>query len=321
MQKYRERHKEIYLAGGCFWGLEEYMSRVPGVVGTTVGYANGKTVNPTYHDVCYRDTGHAETVRVRYSPNKIGLSHILSLFYRVIDPTLRNRQGNDRGTQYRTGVYYTDPRDEALIVGSLQKLQKEYELPIVVEVQPLQGFFEAESEHQQYLKKNPGGYCHIGKDHFAAASASADPTRASAEELKERLTPLQFEVTQNNATEPPFNNAYYDHFQKGIYIDVISGEPLFLSSDKYDAGCGWPSFSKPINKNSLEFLTDTSFGMTRTEVRSWDSDAHLGHVFDDGPLDKGGERFCINSASLRFIPTDEMEREGYGDYLSLLSDE
>lgn len=311
------RHKEIYLAGGCFWGLEEYMAQVPGIIGTTVGYANGKTANPTYHDVCYRDTGHAETVRVHYNPRKVGLAHILTLFYRVIDPTSRNRQGNDRGTQYRTGIYYSDAADEAIIVQSLKALQKQYENPIVVEVQPLRGFFEAEPEHQRYLKNNPDGYCHIGKDNFAMAASSTDPSRATAEELKKRLTPLQFEVTQNNATEPPFNNAYYDHFQKGIYVDVVSGEPLFLSSDKYDAGCGWPSFTKPIDKNRLEFITDTSFGMKRTEVRSRDSDAHLGHVFDDGPMEKGGERFCINSASLRFIPVEEMESTGYGDYTDL----
>lgn len=313
---------EIYLAGGCFWGAEKYIASIRGVLDTQVGYANGTTENPTYEDVCRRNTGHAETVRVVYDPNILPLDFLLSLYYEAIDPTSENRQGNDRGVQYRTGIYYTDESDLPAIRSSLAGLRQKLDKPVAIEVKPLENFFPAEEYHQKYLDKNPGGYCHIGRDKFKkAASAVVNPAqyrRPDKEVLRSRLTPLQYEVTQNNATEPPFQNEFWDRYKPGIYVDVTTGEPLFSSSDKFESGCGWPSFSKPIDPNVVREKDDLSHGMIRTEIRSRAGDAHLGHVFTDGPKDKGGLRYCINSAALRFIPKEEMEREGYGYLLDLV---
>jgi len=315
--------KEIYLAGGCFWGTEKYLSLVKGVLKTEVGYANGKTANPSYEDVCYRDTGHAETVKVVYDPEEISLEFILKLFYEVIDPLAKNRQGNDKGTQYRTGIYYTDNQDREIILNSLKELQNKYDKPIAIEVMPLENYYAAEEYHQKYLDKNPNGYCHIGGEKFKKAEQAQDIKvkykPKSMEVLKENLTDMQYAVTQNNATEPPFRNEYYDNFKEGIYVDVTSGEPLFTSSNKFESGCGWPSFSKPISPDIIKEITDDTLGMKRVEVRSKTGDAHLGHVFNDGPRESGGLRYCLNSASLKFIPKEKMEEEGYGYLLSLFN--
>ncbi len=314
---------EICLAGGCFWGLEKYISSLRGVQSTQVGYANGKKENPTYEEVCYRNTGHAETVRVVYNPDLVSLDFLLELFYEAIDPVAVNRQGGDVGVQYRTGIYYENENDLPLIERSIARLQKRYNKPIAIEVKPLENFSRAEEYHQKYLDKNPGGYCHIGRDKFAKAAQAvvnpADYQAPDSEKLRQSLTRTQYEVTQNNATERPFNNEFWDSFRPGIYVDVTTGEPLFVSADKFESGCGWPSFSKPIDANVIQNKTDTSHGMRRTEVRSRIGDAHLGHVFNDGPRESGGLRYCINSASLRFVPKEEMEKEGYG-YLSELVD-
>lgn len=313
--------KVIYLAGGCFWGVEKYLRSLPGVAATDVGYANGKTQNPSYEDVCYRDTGHAEAVRVEYNPDKISLSHILHMFFDVIDPTSLNRQGNDVGKQYRTGIYYVDPEDEAVIRSSLALLQSKYEKPLAIEIGPLENYYPAEDYHQDYLSKNPGGYCHIGADAFDRAARSVvDPSEymiPEDNELKTKLSDLQYRVTRENATEPPYQNEFHDHYEPGIYVDIISGEPLFSSADKFEA-CGWPSFSKSIDPSTVKSKTDYSHGMIRDEVRSRISDSHLGHVFPDGPKESGGLRYCINSAALRFIPKEEMESQGYGKYLHLV---
>jgi peptide methionine sulfoxide reductase msrA/msrB len=327
-------YNEIYLAGGCFWGLEKYISMIPGVVSTEVGYANGKTKEPTYEDVCHRNTGHAETVKAVYDPSKISLSFLLSQFYDVIDPTSLNRQGNDRGTQYRTGIFFTNPSDEPVIVKSIQELQKKYNKPIAIEVLPLMQYASGETYHQNYLDNNPGGYCHIGRDKFAKAAAAVEKKspmeeespmdkktpieKKSREELKKTLTETQFEVTQNSRTEPPFQNEYHDLFREGIYVDVTSGEPLFVSTDKFDSGCGWPSFSRPIKDELIVEKPDNTLFRHRIEVRSKFANAHLGHVFTDGPKEMGGLRYCINSASLRFIPKEEMEQQGYGAWLAEL---
>lgn len=307
---------ELYLAGGCFWGMEKYLASIPGVRTTQVGYANGKTACPTYEDVCYNDTGHAETVRVEYDPDKLSPDFLLELYYAAVDPTSVNRQGNDRGTQYRTGIYYTDEADLPVLRRSLENLQKRISKPVAVELAPLENFTPAEEYHQKYLDKNPGGYCHIRPDMFQkAARAVVNPAAYPApdrESLRKTLTPAQFEVTQNAATEPPFRNEYYGEFRPGIYVDVTTGEPLFSSSDKFESGCGWPSFSKPIDPGTVRERPDQSHGMVRTEVKSRGGDAHLGHVFDDGPEKLGGLRYCINSAALRFVPKQDMERQGYG---------
>lgn len=322
----------IYLAGGCFWGVEKYMSSVIGVTGTEVGYANGTTDSPTYRDVVRGDTGYAETVRVDYDPAIAPLPFLLELFFESIDPTSLNRQGNDRGTQYRTGIYYTDPADRPLIEAALDELQKAYDKPVVVEVAPLSTYTAAEDYHQEYLDKTPGGYCHIDPALFKKAAAArpkpshfpppAEETRSGYTApddatLRETLSDMQYKVTQLSATEPPYRNEYYDTFEPGIYVDITTGQPLFASGAKFDSGCGWPAFSRPIDPDVVRELEDNSLGMRRVEVRSEAGDAHLGHVFTDGPPAEGGLRYCINSASLRFIPRSSMEAEGYGHLIDL----
>ena len=332
--------KTVYLAGGCFWGTQHFLSLIHGVEEAEVGYANSKFPNPTYREVCTGKTGAAETVKVIYNPKEISLPFLLSLYYKTIDPTSLNRQGNDRGTQYRTGIYYTDPAERPVIEQSLQQLQTHYSKPLAIEVMPLENFYPAEEYHQDYLDKNPGGYCHINPALFKMAREIRDTTllqngpkdtlnnktgslertytKPSDEELRRTLTPLQYEVTQNAATERPYTNEYEKEFRPGIYVDIVTGEPLFLSTDKFESGCGWPAFSKPITPEVVKGYRDTSHGMNRIEVRSKSGDSHLGHVFNDGPKDKGGLRYCINSASLRFIPLANMQKEGYGDLIPLV---
>ena len=314
--------KEIYLAGGCFWGTEKYLEDIKGVVETEVGYANGDTENPTYEEVCGKNTGHAETVKVIYEEEQIGLPFILSLYYDVINPVTFNRQGGDVGSQYRTGIYYVDAKDEEIIQNSILELQKKYSEKIAIEVKPLLNYYKAEGYHQKYLDKNPNGYCHIGKDKFDKSKDAFDYskkyTQKSKETLENSLTKMQYNVTQNSATEPAFQNEYFDVFKDGIYVDITTGEPLFVSTDKFESGCGWPSFSKPINENLLIEIKDKSHGMARTEVRNKLGDAHLGHVFSDGPVESGGLRYCINSASLKFISREEMKKDGYEYLLPLL---
>lgn len=310
--------KKIVLAGGCFWGLEKFLSLIPGVAKTQTGYANGLKAKPNYEEVCRGGTDHAEAVQVEYDESVLPLPLLLETFYKAIDPTSRNRQGNDVGRQYRSGVYYADAADLPAIQKSMENLKKSFEKPLAVEVLPLANYWPAEEYHQKYLDKNPGGYCHIGGDLFEFAKnvcKNVDFEAAVQDNLRRRLTPLQYEVTQNSATEPPFQNEYWEEHRPGLYVDIVSGKPLFTSADKFDSGCGWPSFSRPLRSDMLENLDDESHGMERVEVRSASSGAHLGHVFDDGPASRGGLRYCINSASLRFIPEEKMAEEGYGAYL------
>ncbi len=329
MLERKKNISHIYFAGGCFWGIEEYFSRVPGVLDATAGYANGEIDNPFYEQVCTGLTGFAEAVHVRYDPYFIDLGLLTELFFEVIDPISLNRQGADVGTQYRTGMYYTDQKDEKILTGVRDLVQKGYKNPIAVEILPLKNFYPAEAYHQEYLKKHPHGYCHVDFSSLEKLLVDEDgktkkkklpvlAKKLSKAELMTKLTPEQFEITQNAGTEPPFSGAYWDFFEKGIYVDVVSGEPLFVSSDKYDAGCGWPSFTKPISPSSLLKVQDNRYGMKRTEVKSKEGNSHLGHVFDDGPAEKGGARYCINSASLRFIPYEKMEEKGYGAYRHLI---
>lgn len=310
----------IYLAGGCFWGIAHLFSLVPGVSSATAGYANSIIPNPTYREVCTGATRAAEAVKVDYDPDKVGLSDIISLYFKAIDPLALNRQGNDVGTQYRTGIYYTDKADAEIVKTMLATLRRRYKQPLAIEWGELENFYVAEDYHQDYLNKNPGGYCHVNPALFKEAREMKPKIHSALDkgELRKRLTPLQWEVTQNGATERPFENEYDDEFRPGIYVDVTDGTPLFISTRKYNSGCGWPAFTKPIDDKAIEEFSDTSYGMRRTEVRSASSGAHLGHVFPDGPAAEGGMRYCINSASLRFIPADKMEAEGYGKYLPLL---
>ncbi|MCD6322249.1 MAG: peptide-methionine (S)-S-oxide reductase MsrA [Clostridiales bacterium] len=315
--------KTIWLAGGCFWGLEAYMDRVPGVADVSVGYANGTTENPTYEDVIRKGTGHAETVQVKYDPNLISLDELLNYFLRVINPTILNQQGADIGSQYRTGIYYLDEEAELAVIEKVVELEQEDHIQtIVTEVLPLENFFMAEEYHQDYLDKNPTGYCHIDFDKlYDEESITVDAskyTRPNAIERNAMLTDQQYNVTQMDETEYAFENEFHDNHESGLYVDIVTGEPLFSSKDKYDSGCGWPSFVKPIDIESIIFLQDESYDMIRTEVRSRAGDSHLGHVFTDGPKDRGGLRYCINSASLRFIHLDDMVEEGYGFFLPVV---
>lgn len=294
--------KTIYLAGGCFWGVEAYFARMKGVLDTEVGYANGTTSNPVYETIGL--TGHAETIRVEYNPGVIPLTSILDAYFSIIDPTTLNRQGPDIGTQYRTGVYYVDQEDVSVIQSVFEKIARLYPVPLAVEVGPLENYTPAEQYHQDYLDKNPGGYCHI--------DLSGLPTDS-------HLTPEQYAVTRKDETEPAFTGEYWNHFEPGIYVDVVSGEPLFVSSEKFESGCGWPSFLRPVSRAAIIELLDRSHNMTRVEVRSSQSDSHLGHVFTDGPKEQGGLRYCINSAALRFIPLAEMESQGFAELIPLVA--
>ncbi len=344
----------IYLAGGCFWGLEAFLKQLPGVRHTEVGYANGSTENPTYEEVCHLGTGHAETVKVVYDPRVIPTDMLLRGFFSVIDPTAVNRQGNDVGTQYRNGIYWVDPADEAVVETVLAEVQASYSRPLATEAGPLRNFYPAEGYHQDYLDKNPGGYCHIrpgaarafieqsglveGRPYRSTDPDNEGPapdvhqtplSKAIAdrgyvaypdERLHSELSPEQYRVVRQSATERPFSSPYEREFEPGIYVDVTSGEPLFASADKFDAGCGWPSFSRPIAPDVVSERVDLSHGMVRTEVRSRAGDAHLGHVFDDGPRERGGQRYCINGAALRFVPRERMEEEGYGYLLPFVKE-
>ena len=309
---------EIYLAGGCFWGLEEYFSRIFGVLQTSVGYANGQVETTNYQLI--KETDHAETVQVVYDEKAVSLREILLYYFRVIDPLSVNQQGNDRGRQYRTGIYYLEEAN----LPTVNTVVREQELligrKIAVEVEKLRHYILAEDYHQDYLKKNPGGYCHIDvRDAEKPLIDAANYEKPSQAVLRENLSEESYRVTQEAATEAPFSNAYDQTFEEGIYVDITTGEPLFFAKDKFASGCGWPSFSRPISKELIHYYQDLSHGMERIEVRSRSGNAHLGHVFTDGPQELGGLRYCINSASLRFIAKDEMEEAGYGYLLPYLN--
>lgn len=314
----------IYLAGGCFWGIEYLMQSIPGVIDAQSGYANGTgPQDADYRTVCTGQTGFRETVRVEYDPDKVSLDALLLAYFYVIDPTVENRQGNDRGTQYQTGVYYTNDKAKETVerIAAIERGRSEN---FAVEIGPLVNFYPAEEYHQDYLEKNPGGYCHIPRDEIALFSQlridPGDYRKPAAETIRDKLTDEQYRVTQQSGTERPFFNEFWDKFEKGIYVDVVTGEPLFSSTDKFESGCGWPAFTKPIEAPAVVELQDDSYGMHRTEVRSRAGDSHLGHVFTDDPESPNGVRYCINSASLRFVPYAKMEAEGYGYLLPLFEE-
>ena len=293
----------IYLAGGCFWGMEQLMQSIPGVIDAESGYANGTCeADADYKTVCKGETGFRETVRVEYDPEQVSLDALLMAYFYVIDPTVQNRQGNDRGSQYQTGVYFTNEsaRETVKRIAEIERGRSE---KFFVEIGPLKNYYPAEEYHQNYLEKNPGDY-----------------QKPAAESIRDKLTAEQYRVTQESGTERPFTGEFWDKFEKGIYVDVVTGEPLFSSTDKYESGCGWPAFTKPIEEPAVVELEDLSHGMRRTEVRSRAGDSHLGHVFTGDPESPNGVRYCINSAALRFVPYAKMKAEGYG-YLLYLFEE
>ncbi|AGI47941.1 methionine-R-sulfoxide reductase/methionine-S-sulfoxide reductase [Thermoplasmatales archaeon BRNA1] len=318
----RDTMREIWLAGGCFWGTERLISAIDGVVSTEVGYANGDpSVVPTYEDVCRRRTGYRETVHVTYDESRVSLDFILYAFFASIDPTLKDRQGNDAGPQYQACIFWNDGESEKTVRRIAGTEAGRYD-PFNVVLAPLENFFPAEEYHQRYLEKNPHGYCHIDSELVRQVSERVfDPSeykRPSNEELESRLTPLQYSVTQEADTERPFENEYDNEFSPGIYVDRITGEPLFLSQDKYDSHCGWPAFSKPLDPNSVVYLEDHKLPITRTEVRSRVGNTHLGHLFYGDRFSPTRARYCMNSASLLFIPLEEMEGKGYGKFVPLV---
>jgi peptide methionine sulfoxide reductase msrA/msrB len=314
------RYSEIYLAGGCFWGVQAYFDRITGVAYTNVGYANGEDENTDYGSIS--KTGHAETVYVVYDPEKLSLEELIGYFYGIIEPTTLNKQANDQGTQYRSGIYYVDEEDKEIIEAVTADEQSKYSNEIVTEILPLANYVYAEDYHQDYLDKNPNGYCHVNLNEIPNEKPLVNPAdypKPSTDELREKLSSLEFAITQEGSTEPAFDNEYWDNKESGLYVDIVTGEPLFMSSDKFDSGSGWPSFTRPIQWNVLTYPADKSAGMERVEVRSRSGDSHLGHVFTDGPEEEGGLRYCINSGALQFIGLDEMEELGYGKYKVLFN--
>lgn len=309
----------VYFAAGCFWGSQAYFDKIDGVLETQVGYANGILENPTYEQVCSGATGCAEVVKLVFDNKIINLYQLLTHLFRIIDPTLYNRQGDDVGKQYRSGVYTTSASQNKIVEDFFNIVRVNYDKDILTENLPLENYYPAEEYHQKYLEKNPGGYCHVDLSILDEDQKQAKFEKMPDERLREELTELQYEVTQKSATERPFTSEYENFYEKGIYVDIVTGEPLFASSSKFDSGCGWPSFSKPIQNNTINYYEDLSIeGRRRIEVKSKIGDSHLGHVFNDGPKELGGLRYCINGASLKFIPLEDMEKEGYTEYINLV---
>lgn len=328
-EKPAEEYKTAILGGGCFWCMESPFEQLEGVVDVLAGYSGGDEKNPRYEEVAGGRTGHIESVKVVYDPEKITFKELLDTFWRYIDPTDPGGQFADRGDHYKTAIFYNSEEEKGVAERSKDELGASgvFDKPIATAIRPAKDFYPAEDYHQDYYKKNVVHYeaykVGSGRAGFLERTWKNRPmakdseySKPSEQELQSRLNKMQYEVTQKDGTEPPFQNEYWDNKKTGIYVDIVSGEPLFSSIDKFESKTGWPSFSRPLVDKNIVDKKDVKFLMVRTEVRSTGGDSHLGHVFDDGPAPTG-LRYCINSASLRFVPLEDMEAEGYGEFLPL----